>query len=52
MSIRVVVADDQQIVREGFAALLETQEDITVVGSAADARRRSASATSSGPMSC
>ena len=34
MSIRVVVADDQQIVREGFAALLETQPDITVVGSA------------------
>jgi DNA-binding NarL/FixJ family response regulator len=36
MSIRVVVADDQQIVREGFAALLETQPDITVVGRAAD----------------
>jgi DNA-binding NarL/FixJ family response regulator len=36
MSIRVVVVDDQQIVREGFAALLETQGDITVVGSAAD----------------
>jgi DNA-binding NarL/FixJ family response regulator len=36
MSIRVVVADDQQIVREGFSALLETQEDISVVGSAAD----------------
>ena len=36
MTIRVVVADDQQIVREGFTALLETQEDITVVGSAAD----------------
>ncbi len=36
MSIRVVVADDQQIVREGFTALLETQADITVVGSACD----------------
>jgi DNA-binding NarL/FixJ family response regulator len=36
MSIRVVVADDQQIVREGFTALLETQADITVVGSASD----------------
>jgi DNA-binding NarL/FixJ family response regulator len=34
--IRVVVADDQQIVREGFGALLETQGDITVVGSAGD----------------
>jgi DNA-binding NarL/FixJ family response regulator len=34
--IRVVVADDQQIVREGFAALLATQPDIEVVGEAAD----------------
>ncbi|WP_028062034.1 response regulator [Solirubrobacter soli] len=34
--IRVVVADDQQIVRAGFGALLETQEDITVVATAAD----------------
>jgi DNA-binding NarL/FixJ family response regulator len=36
MSIRVVVADDQEIVRAGFAALLATQPDITVVGTAAD----------------
>jgi DNA-binding NarL/FixJ family response regulator len=34
--IRVVVVDDQQIVREGFGALLETQPDIEVVGTAAD----------------
>jgi DNA-binding NarL/FixJ family response regulator len=31
-----VVADDQEIVRAGFAALLETQEDFTVAGTAAD----------------
>jgi DNA-binding NarL/FixJ family response regulator len=36
MSIRVVVTDDQEIVRAGFSALLETQPDITVVGTAAD----------------
>jgi DNA-binding NarL/FixJ family response regulator len=36
MSIRVVVADDQEIVRSGFAALLATQADVTVVGTAAD----------------
>ena len=36
MTIRVVVADDQAIVRAGFAALLDTQPDIEVVGSAAD----------------
>ncbi|GAB2848631.1 response regulator transcription factor [Actinocorallia aurea] len=34
--IRVVIADDQTIVRAGFAALLGAQEDITVVGEAAD----------------
>jgi DNA-binding NarL/FixJ family response regulator len=38
MSIRVVVADDQEIVRAGFAALLETQADFAVVGTAADGR--------------
>jgi DNA-binding NarL/FixJ family response regulator len=36
MSIRVVVVDDQEIVRAGFAALLDTQADLTVVGTAAD----------------
>ena len=34
--IRTLVADDHQVVREGFAALLGTQADITVVASAAD----------------
>jgi DNA-binding NarL/FixJ family response regulator len=36
MSIRAAVVDDQEIVRAGFAALLETQDDFTVVGTAAD----------------
>jgi DNA-binding NarL/FixJ family response regulator len=36
--IRVVIADDQTIVRAGFAALLGAQEDITVVGEAGDGR--------------
>lgn len=34
--IRVVIVDDQAMVREGFGALLDAQEDISVVGSAAD----------------
>jgi DNA-binding NarL/FixJ family response regulator len=34
--IRIVVADDHQVVRSGFAALLTTQPDFTVVGTAAD----------------
>ncbi len=34
--VRIVVADDQEFVRAGFGALLATQPDFTVVGSAAD----------------
>ncbi|HZR48747.1 MAG TPA: response regulator transcription factor [Streptosporangiaceae bacterium] len=34
--IRVGLADDQELVRSGFAALLDGEDDITVVGSAAD----------------
>jgi DNA-binding NarL/FixJ family response regulator len=34
--IRVVLADDQELVRAGFAALLDAEEDIEVVGEAAD----------------
>jgi DNA-binding NarL/FixJ family response regulator len=34
--VRIVVADDQQVVRAGFASLLETQPDFTVVGTASD----------------
>jgi DNA-binding NarL/FixJ family response regulator len=36
--IRVVVADDQALVRGGFRLILETQPDIEVVGEAADGR--------------
>jgi DNA-binding NarL/FixJ family response regulator len=35
-AIRVVVADDQQVVRDGFAELLTTQPDFTVVATASD----------------
>jgi DNA-binding NarL/FixJ family response regulator len=34
--IRALIADDQQAVRAGFAALLETQADITVLATAAN----------------
>jgi DNA-binding NarL/FixJ family response regulator len=36
MSIRVVIADDQQLVRAGFTMILDSEEDIEVVGEAAD----------------
>ncbi len=35
-TIRLVVADDHQVVRAGFAELLRTQPDFTVVGTASD----------------
>ncbi len=34
--VRIIVADDQPIVRDGFAGLLATQTDFAVVGTAAD----------------
>jgi len=36
VSIGIVVADDHQVVRAGFAALLDTQPDFTVLGTASD----------------
>jgi len=39
MSVRVVVVDDQEMVRAGFAALLNAQEGIEVVGQAADGQQ-------------
>jgi DNA-binding NarL/FixJ family response regulator len=34
--IRILLADDQALVRAGFRALLDAQDDMTVVGEAAD----------------
>jgi DNA-binding NarL/FixJ family response regulator len=36
VTIRVVVADDQAVVRAGFRTILESEEDIQVVGEGAD----------------
>ena len=37
-AVRIIVADDHQVVRTGFAALLDTQPDFTVVGTACDGK--------------
>jgi DNA-binding NarL/FixJ family response regulator len=39
MAIRVFLADDHAVVREGLRLLLETQKDISVAGEAADGRK-------------
>jgi DNA-binding NarL/FixJ family response regulator len=36
MTIRVLLADDQDLVRAGFRMILETQSNIEVVGDAGD----------------
>ena len=49
MTVRVLVADDQTVVRAGFRALLELTDDLEVVGEAADGREAVALARSSRP---
>jgi YesN/AraC family two-component response regulator len=39
MTIRVVIADDQQLVRTGFRMILESDANIEVVGEASDGRQ-------------
>ena len=36
MNVRVVLADDQALVRAGFRVLLDTEDGFEVVGEAAD----------------
>ncbi|GAA4463909.1 response regulator [Phytohabitans houttuyneae] len=47
--IRVLVADDHHLVRTGFRVILETEEDIEVIGEASDGVRAVDLATSARP---
>ena len=38
MTVRVLIADDQQLVRSGFRMILESEDDLDVVAEAADGR--------------
>ena len=50
--VRVLIADDQALVRAGFRMILDAEEDIEVVGEAADGTRRSTASRASSPTSC
>jgi DNA-binding NarL/FixJ family response regulator len=49
MTVRVLVVDDQRLVREGIASLLGLQEGIEVVGSAANGKEAVERAVALGP---
>jgi len=48
-TVRVVVADDQELVRAGFEAILAAEDDIEVVGDAADGHEAVAAARAARP---
>src|SRR3954469_18321450 len=49
MSIRVLLVDDQALVRAGFRMILDAEEDIEVVGEAADGAQAVSSAARFNP---
>jgi DNA-binding NarL/FixJ family response regulator len=51
VSIRILIADDQAVVRSGFRAIFEDEPDLEVVGDAGDGPPRSSSHDAARPTS-
>ena len=52
MTIRVLIADDQPVVRDGLAMLLNLIDDVEIVATAADGIEAIEEPTQRGPTSC
>lgn len=52
MTIRVLLVDDQEMVRTGLRLVIDRREDLSIVGEAADGSRPSRAPSRSGPTSC
>ena len=49
MTIRVLIADDQELVRTGFRVIVNAEPDMEVVGEAGEGARRSRPSASAHP---
>jgi DNA-binding NarL/FixJ family response regulator len=52
VSVRVLIADDQQLIRAGFRMILSAEPDIEVIEKRVTGSKQSPSRASSDPTSC